>query len=438
MSNVVIVGTQWGDEGKGKIVDLLTEFADAVVRFQGGHNAGHTLVIQGKKYVLHLIPSGIVRANKLCLIGNGVVVDPGALIEEIQHLAELGVAVNSNLFKVSAQANLIMPYHRELDVAREKRKGKGKIGTTGRGIGPAYEDRAARRGIRMSDLLNRQIFEAKLRDNLAYHNFMLENFYNAATFSFEAIRDETMRMAAVLAPYIEDVGQLLHQATRNGQCILFEGAQGTMLDVEHGTYPYVTSSNTVAGNAAIGSGVGPTVLHHVLGITKAYTTRVGSGPMPTELNDSIGEHLSRVGHEVGATTGRARRCGWFDAVVVRHAARTNGLTSMALTKMDVLDDLETLRVCVAYERNGSRIKDMPSDPSVLEMCEPIYENLPGWKTSLSHVKSLEDLPPEALAYIRKLEELTGVRISILSTGPDREQTMVLENPFHPFELVRPC
>ncbi|MBF0437384.1 MAG: adenylosuccinate synthase [Magnetococcales bacterium] len=429
MSNVVIVGTQWGDEGKGKIVDLLTEFADAVVRFQGGHNAGHTLVIQGKKYVLHLIPSGIVRANKLCLIGNGVVVDPGALIEEIQHLAELGVAVNSNLFKVSAQANLIMPYHRELDIAREKRKGKGKIGTTGRGIGPAYEDRAARRGIRMSDLLNRQIFEAKLRDNLAYHNFMLENFYNAATFSFEAIRDETMRMAAVLAPYIEDVGQLLHQATRNGQCILFEGAQGTMLDVEHGTYPFVTSSNTVAGNAAIGSGVGPTALHHVLGITKAYTTRVGSGPMPTELNDSIGEHLSRVGHEVGATTGRARRCGWFDAVVVRHAARTNGLTSMALTKMDVLDELETLRVCVAYERNGSRIKDMPSDPSVLEMCEPIYENLPGWKTSLSQAKCLEDLPPEALAYIRKLEELTGVRVSILSTGPDRDQTMVLENPF---------
>ncbi len=429
MSNVVIVGTQWGDEGKGKIVDLLTEFADAVVRFQGGHNAGHTLVIQGKKYVLHLIPSGIVRANKLCLIGNGVVVDPGALIEEIQHLAELGVAVNSNLFKVSAQANLIMPYHRELDVAREKRKGKGKIGTTGRGIGPAYEDRAARRGIRMSDLLNRQIFEAKLRDNLAYHNFMLENFYNAATFSFETIRDETMRMAAVLAPYIEDVGQLLHQATRNGQCILFEGAQGTMLDVEHGTYPYVTSSNTVAGNAAIGSGVGPTALHHVLGITKAYTTRVGSGPMPTELNDAIGEHLSRVGHEVGATTGRARRCGWFDAVVVRHAARTNGLTSMALTKMDVLDELETLRICVAYERNGSRIKDMPSDPSVLEMCEPIYEDLPGWKTSLSQVKRLEDLPPEALAYIRKLEELTGVRVSILSTGPDREQTMVLENPF---------
>lgn len=429
MSNVVIVGTQWGDEGKGKIVDLLTEFADAVVRFQGGHNAGHTLVIQGKKYVLHLIPSGIVRANKLCLIGNGVVVDPGALIEEIQHLAELGVAVNSNLFKVSAQANLIMPYHRELDVAREKRKGKGKIGTTGRGIGPAYEDRAARRGIRMSDLLNRQVFEAKLRDNLAYHNFMLENFYNAATFSFETIRDDTMRMAAVLAPYIEDVGQLLHQATRNGQSILFEGAQGTMLDVEHGTYPFVTSSNTVAGNAAVGTGVGPTALHHILGITKAYTTRVGSGPMPTELNDTIGEHLSRVGHEVGATTGRARRCGWFDAVVVRHAARTNGLTSMVLTKLDVLDGLESLRICVAYERNGSRIKDMPSDPSVLEMCEPVYENLPGWKASLSQVKRLEDLPPEALAYIRKLEELTGVRISILSTGPDREQTIVLENPF---------
>ncbi|MBF0605033.1 MAG: adenylosuccinate synthase [Nitrospirae bacterium] len=429
MPNVVIVGTQWGDEGKGKIVDLLTEFADAVVRFQGGHNAGHTLVVQGKKYVLHLIPSGIVRANKLCIIGNGVVLDPAALIEEIQHLAGLGVVVNSNLFKISAQANLIMPYHRELDIAREKRKGKGKIGTTGRGIGPAYEDRAARRGIRVSDLLNRQVFESKLHDNLAYHNFMLENFYDANTFAFEAIRDETMRMANILAPYIEDVGHLLHEAIGHGQSILFEGAQGTMLDVEHGTYPYVTSSATVAGNAALGSGVGPTVLHHILGITKAYTTRVGSGPMPTELKDGVGEHLSRVGGEVGATTGRARRCGWFDAVVVRHAARVNGLTSMALTKLDVLDGLEKLRICVAYERNGSRIEHIPADPSVLEMCEPVYEEMPGWKTSVTLAKRKEDLPPEALAYLGRLEELTGVRVSILSTGADRDQTMILKNPF---------
>ncbi|HIJ85638.1 MAG: purA [Magnetococcales bacterium] len=429
MPNVVIVGTQWGDEGKGKIVDLLTEFADAVVRFQGGHNAGHTLVIHGKKYVLHLIPSGIVRANKLCLIGNGVVLDPAALIEEMQHLVQLGVAVNSNLFKISPQANLIMPYHRELDVAREKRKGKGKIGTTGRGIGPAYEDRAARRGIRLSDLLNRQVFESKLRDNLAYHNFMLENFYDANTFAFETIRDDTLRMASILAPYIEDVGQLLHDAISKGQSVLFEGAQGTMLDVEHGTYPFVTSSTTVAGNAATGSGIGPTSLHHILGITKAYTTRVGSGPMPTELNDAVGEHLSRVGGEVGATTGRARRCGWFDAVVVRHAARVNGLTSMALTKLDVLDGLEKLRICVAYDRNGSRVKSMPSDPSVLEMCEPVYEELPGWKTSITHAKRMDDLPPEAIAYIRRIEELTGVKVSILSTGADRDQTMIIDNPF---------
>ncbi|MBF0348941.1 MAG: adenylosuccinate synthase [Magnetococcales bacterium] len=429
MPNVAIVGTQWGDEGKGKIVDLLTEFADAVIRFQGGHNAGHTLVIHGKKYVLHLIPSGIVRANKLCLIGNGVVLDPAALIEEIQHLAELGVTVNSNLFKISAQANLIMPYHRELDVAREKRKGKGKIGTTGRGIGPAYEDRAARRGIRLSDLLNRQVFEAKLRDNLAYHNFMLENFYDASTFAFETIRDDTMRMANILAPYIEDVGQLLHEVIGKGQSILFEGAQGTMLDVEHGTYPYVTSSTTVAGNAATGSGIGPTVLNHILGITKAYTTRVGSGPMPTELNDAVGEHLGRVGHEFGATTGRPRRCGWFDAVVVRHAARVNGLSSMVLTKLDVLDGLEKLRICVAYERNGSQIKNMPADPSVLDMCEPVYEELPGWKTPVAQAKRMEDLPPEALAYIRRLEELTGVAVSIVSTGADRDQTMIIKNPF---------
>lgn len=428
MANVIILGAQWGDEGKGKIVDLLTEQADAVVRFQGGHNAGHTLVVDGIKYVLHLIPSGIVR-GKTCLIGNGVVLDPSALIAEIEELSRQGVTITGAGFKISALTQLIMPYHRELDLARERRKGKGKIGTTGRGIGPAYEDKMARRGIRVGDLYNRQLFESKLQDNLAYHNFVLENFHNAATFTLEAIRDDYLRMADQLAPFIDDVSLILADAMEAGQSILFEGAQGTMLDVDHGTYPFVTSSSTVAGGACSGTGVGPTRIDYVLGVAKAYTTRVGGGPFPTELHDAVGEHLFKVGHELGASTGRARRCGWFDAVVVRHAARINGITGLALTKLDVLDGLPTLKICVGYQRNGQKLTTMPSDPGVLEACEPIYEEMPGWNESTSGIDQVEQLPKAARDYIARLEQLTGIPAAILSTGPDRVQTIIRDNPF---------
>lgn len=428
MANVVIMGAQWGDEGKGKIVDLLTEQADIVVRFQGGHNAGHTLVVDGKKYVLHLIPSGIIR-GKMCMIGNGVVLDPSALIAEMEELAKLGVVVTGAGFKISSLTHLIMPYHRELDVSREKRKGKGKIGTTGRGIGPTYEDKVARRGIRLGDLYNSQIFDAKLQENLAYHNFMLENFYNSTTFTAESIRDDYLRMADILAPYVDDVGTLLAEAMDAGQSVLFEGAQGTMLDVDHGTYPFVTSSSVVAGGACSGTGVGPTRIDYVLGVVKAYTTRVGSGPFPTELNDAIGEHLYKVGHEVGASTGRPRRCGWFDAVVIRHAARANGLTGLALTKLDVLDGLKSIKICVAYERNGRRMETMPADPSILDVCEPVYEEMLGWSESTVGVQSYDALPKAAQAYIQRLEALTGVAAHIISTGPDRVETMIQKNPF---------
>ncbi len=429
MANVVIVGAQWGDEGKGKIVDLLTEDAHVVARFQGGHNAGHTLVVEGRKYVLHLIPAGIIRQDKVCVIGNGVVLDPTAFLEEIQSLAGQGIAINGGNLKLSPLASLIMPYHRELDLAREKRKGKSRIGTTGRGIGPAYEDKVARRGIRVGDLYNRQSFEDKLRENVSYHNYMLENYYQATTFNADTLRDDCLRMADVMAPLIADVGVYLEQCIRQQDAILFEGAQGTMLDIEHGTYPYVTSSSTVAGNACNGTGIGPRHIDYVLGITKAYTTRVGSGPFPTELTDAVGEHLTSKGHEFGATTGRRRRCGWFDAVVVRHAVRTNSLTAMALTKLDVLDGLETLRICTHYSRNGEILETMPSDPAVLDSCVPVYEELPGWREITEGLERFDALPQAARTYVRRLEELTGVPVAILSTGPDRSQTMVLENPF---------
>ncbi|MBF0185388.1 MAG: adenylosuccinate synthase [Magnetococcales bacterium] len=429
MANVIVLGAQWGDEGKGKIVDLLTEQAEVVVRFQGGHNAGHTLVVGGKKYVLHLVPSGIVRTGKLCIIGNGVVLDPSAFLDEIKGLADLGLVVSGSNLKISALTNLIMPYHRELDQAREKRKGKGKIGTTGRGIGPAYEDKVARRGIRIDDLFNRQVFEDKLRENVAYHNFMLENFYQSATFSYETVRDDYLRMGEAMFPFVDDVVGILEDSSRAGRAILFEGAQGTMLDVDHGTYPFVTSSSTVAGGACIGSGVGPTRINAVLAVVKAYTTRVGSGPFPTELNDAVGEHLSRVGHEFGATTGRARRCGWFDGVVARHAARLNGVTGLVVTKLDVLDGLETIKVCVAYQRNGRRLDSMPANPAIMDLCEPVYEELPGWSGSTAGARSMQELPAQAQEYIRYLEQLCGLPVDILSVGPDREQTMIRHNPF---------
>ncbi|MBF0610071.1 MAG: adenylosuccinate synthase [Magnetococcales bacterium] len=429
MANVVVVGSQWGDEGKGKIVDLLMDRADVVARFQGGHNAGHTLVVDGKKYVLHLIPSGIVRPDKVSAIGNGVVLDPESLIQEIHNLANLHISVNSNNLKISPLAAVIFPYHRELDVAREKRKGKGKIGTTGRGIGPAYEDKIARRGIRMGDLFNRPTFEAKLRDNLALHNFMLENYYGSSTFNFESLRDDTLRMADILAPYVEDVSLYLHQAMAQGKSIMFEGAQGALLDIDHGTYPFVTSSNTAAGNAANGTGVGPRDLHYVLGIAKAYTTRVGGGPFPTELEDSVGEHLATVGHEFGSTTGRPRRCGWFDAVVVRHAIRTSSITGLTITKLDVLDGLEKIKICVGYSRNGQRLDTMPADISVLETCTPIYEEMAGWNKPTAGVTQWDELPDEAHAYLKRLEELTGVKVDIVSTGADRDHTIILHHPF---------
>lgn len=429
MANVIIVGAQWGDEGKGKVVDLLTERADIVVRFQGGHNAGHTLVINGRKYVLHLVPSGIMHPGKVCLLGNGMVVSLEALLAEIQELHALGVTISEANLKVSSQAQVIMPYHRELDMAREKLKGPSKIGTTGRGIGPAYEDKVARRGIRVGDLANQPLFENKLRENLAYHNFVLEKFYQAATFNFESLRDESLRLAEQLLPLLEDTGRYLATAMAAGKSVLFEGAQGTLLDVDHGTYPFVTSSSTVAGGACTGSGVGPKTIDAVIGITKAYTTRVGSGPFPTELHDAVGEHLARVGHEFGATTGRARRCGWFDAVAMRHAARINGLTGLAVTKLDVLDGLEKIKVGVGYMRNGQRMDYLPDDPTALENCQPVYEELTGWSESTAGITEFDRLPQAAQAYVRHLESLVGVKAVIVSTGPDRDHTIILSNPF---------
>ncbi|MBF0188901.1 MAG: adenylosuccinate synthase [Magnetococcales bacterium] len=430
MANVIVLGTQWGDEGKGKIVDLLTEHANVVVRFQGGNNAGHTLVVDGTKYILHLIPSGIIRPNVVCCIGNGVVLDPIALIKEIDELSESGITVNSSNFKISPLTNMIMPYHQGLDSAREKHKGKAKIGTTGRGIGPAYEDRVARRGIRVGDLANRQVFESKLQANISYHNYMLENYYEAPTFNFEQMRDEFLRIGETLAPYVDDISVILDKEIKENRPILFEGAQGTMLDVDHGTYPFVTSSSTVAGSACIGSGVGPTAINYVMGIVKAYTTRVGSGPFPTELNDDVGTHLAKVGAEFGATTGRSRRCGWFDAVVVRHAIRTSGVTGFTLTKLDVLDGLDTIKICTGYTRNGQHFDTIPSDTTILDDCTPIYEEVPGWKgESAADARTYEELPETAKSYIRRLEELLGIPAAIISNGPDRYQTMVVTNPF---------
>ena len=429
MSNVVVVGMQWGDEGKGKIVDLLMEHADLVVRFQGGHNAGHTLVIDGRKYVLHLIPSGVIRPGKVCAIGNGVVVDPSALLQEIDELAAMGIAITGDNLKLSPLANLILPYHRALDQAREKHKGEGKIGTTGRGIGPAYEDRAARRGIRLGDLLHPALFAEKLREAMEYHNFMLQQFHEASPFFYETVREESLAMAERLKPFVTDVGQFIIDTVQAGGSVLFEGAQGSMLDVEHGTYPYVTSSTTVASNACSGSGVGPNMIHYVLGIVKAYTTRVGSGPFPTELHDEVGAYLAKQGHEFGATTGRARRCGWFDAVVARYAVRLNGITGLALTKLDVLDGLETIRICTGYTYAGKTITTMPDNPSLLGSCVPIYEEMPGWQENTVGIETFTHLPQAAQNYVHRLEALLRTPVAILSLGPDRTQTQVLTNPF---------
>ncbi|WP_027896648.1 adenylosuccinate synthase [Zestomonas thermotolerans] len=426
--NVVVLGTQWGDEGKGKIVDLLTEQAAAVVRYQGGHNAGHTLVIDGEKTVLHLIPSGILRDNVQCLIGNGVVVAPDALLDEIGKLEEKGVPVRERL-RISPACPLILPYHVALDQAREKARGDAKIGTTGRGIGPAYEDKVARRGLRVGDLFHRERFAAKLGELLDYHNFVLVNYYKEPAIDFQATLDQCMAYAEQIEPMVADVTALLHGLRRDGKDIMFEGAQGSLLDIDHGTYPFVTSSNTTAGGIATGSGFGPMHLDYILGITKAYTTRVGSGPFPTELFDDIGAHLAKRGHEFGATTGRARRCGWFDAVILRRAIEINSISGLCLTKLDVLDGLDTVRLCVAYKDQDGNLIEAPTDADSYIGLQPVYEEMPGWKESTFGVKSLDELPANARAYIKRVEELVGAPIDIISTGPDRNETIILRHPF---------
>jgi adenylosuccinate synthase len=426
--NVVVVGTQWGDEGKGKIVDLLTDRAHAVVRFQGGHNAGHTLVINGKKTVLHLIPSGVLREGVMCLIGNGVVLSVAALFEEIDELARNGVNVIPRL-RVSEACPLILPYHVALDHAREKARGKQAIGTTGRGIGPAYEDKVSRRGLRVGDLLDTRSFPDKLRSVMEYHNFALRNYFQFEAVDYARTLDESLRLAERLRPLVADVPELLHQYGRDGKRVMFEGAQGTLLDIDHGTYPYVTSSNTCAGAAATGSGVGPARLEYVLGITKAYTTRVGAGPFPTELNDGVGDRLGERGMEFGATTGRKRRCGWFDAVIMRRSNQLNGVTGLCVTKLDVLDGLDVLRVCTGYRYEGQVRSTPPSGADALAKCEPVYEEVPGWTESTLGVRRFDKLPVNAQKYLKKIEESTEARIDIISTGAERDDTIILRHPF---------
>jgi adenylosuccinate synthase len=425
---VVVLGTQWGDEGKGKIVDLLTDQADAVVRFQGGHNAGHTLVIDGKKTVLHLIPSGILRENVLCLIGNGVVLSPDALLTEMAKLEQSGVPVRERL-RISPACPLILPYHVALDQARELAKGSAKIGTTGRGIGPAYEDKVARRSVRLGDLMHPQRFADKLRDVMEYHNFVLTQYFKVPALDYEQVRDEALRQAEQLRPLVADVTSLLHEYREQGKRIMFEGAQGSLLDIDHGTYPFVTSSNTTAGGTATGSGFGPLYLDYVLGITKAYTTRVGSGPFPTELFDEVGKHLASKGNEFGATTGRPRRCGWFDAMALRQAVRINSVSGLCLTKLDVLDGLSEIKLCVGYTDKHGQPVPSPIDAEDYEGLVPVYESVPGWNESTLGIRELEQLPANARAYIQRIEAVVGAPIDIISTGPDRVETIVLRHPF---------
>ena len=427
-NNGVVLGTQWGDEGKGTIVDLLTDQASAVVRFQGGHNAGHTLVIDGEKTVLHLIPSGILRENVQCLIGNGVVLAPDALLKEIAGLEEKGVPVRERL-KLSPSCPLILSYHVALDQAREARRGDAKIGTTGRGIGPAYEDKVARRGLRLGDLKDEHRFGRKLREVMDYHNFALEHYYHAEPLDYDKVLEETLVRGRQLLPMMADVTAILHEFRKTDANIMFEGAQGSLLDIDHGTYPFVTSSNTTAGGTATGSGFGPLYLDYVLGITKAYTTRVGSGPFPTELFDATGEHLASRGHEFGATTGRPRRCGWFDAVALRNAVNINSVSGICLTKLDVLDGLETIRICVGYACKDGRPVPNPVDSDDYEGLHPVYEDVPGWSESTLGARTLEQLPQAARDYIEKIEAVVGAPIDIISTGPDRVETIVLRHPF---------
>ncbi len=430
--NVVVIGTQWGDEGKGKIVDWLTDHAQGVVRFQGGHNAGHTLVIGGRQTVLHLIPSGILRPDVACYIGNGVVISPHALLDEVDMLENAGVDVRGRL-RISEACPLILPCHIALDNARETAKGLEKIGTTGRGIGPAYEDKVARRAVRLQDLFHRDRFAAKLGEMLDYHNFVLKNYFQAPVVDFQQTMDDTLALADRIKPMMADVPQLLFEADRAGHNLLFEGAQGTLLDIDHGTYPFVTSSNCIAGAATTGSGVGPQMLHYVLGITKAYSTRVGSGPFPTELDNDVGRHLAKRGNEFGATTGRPRRCGWFDAAALKRSIQINGVSGLCVTKLDVMDGVETLRLGVGYRLSGRERNEirsiLPVGADELACCEPIYEEMPGWAESTVGIKDFEKLPFPAQAYLKRVEEVCEVPIDMISTGPDRQETIVLRHPF---------
>ena len=434
--NVVIIGTQWGDEGKGKIVDLITDKVSSVVRFQGGHNAGHTLVIDGKKTVLHLIPSGILRGNVQCLIGHGVVLSMTALLKEMEELESSSVDVKSRL-KISPGCPLILPYHIELDIAREVHRGKAAIGTTGNGIGPAYEDKVARRGLRVGDLLNEQLFSEKLKEVVDYHNFSLKNYYNQPTVDYQKTLDEALSQANIVRPMIVDVAEELHQQMSRDENILFEGAQGALLDIDQGTYPFVTSSNTTSGGAVTGSGIGVRDIDYVLGIVKAYTTRVGGGPFPTELDydvtsdegDPIGRELCSRGHEFGATTGRQRRCGWLDLVILNRSFKLNAVSGICLTKLDVLDDLDLIKICVAYEVDGQRTTTPPFSAEGYSAAKPVYIEMPGWKCSTIGTHSFDNLPSEAQSYIRKIEELSQLPVDILSTGPDRKETLILNNPF---------
>jgi adenylosuccinate synthase len=425
---VVVLGTQWGDEGKGKIVDLLTENAAGVVRFQGGHNAGHTLVIKGEKTVLHLIPSGILREGVECMIGNGVVLSPEALFKEIDMLEAEGVPVTERL-QLSVSCQLILPYHGALDAAREAARGSDKIGTTGRGIGPAYEDKAARRGLRLGDLLDAQGFADKLKTVMEYHNFVLEHYYKAEPLSYETVLADTLAYVDRLLPMMSDIPTRLHELSAAGENVMFEGAQGSLLDIDHGTYPYVTSSSTTAGGASTGSGVGPRDLDYILGITKAYTTRVGSGPFPTELFDDIGQAIAIKGQEVGATTGRPRRCGWLDAVALGSSMRINSITGICVTKLDVLDEVEEIKICTAYELDGETIDVPPAGAAAFERCKPVFETMPGWMSNTFGATTYEELPENAQKYLKRMGELLEVPVDIISTGPDRDHTMIIRNPY---------
>ena len=426
--NVVVIGSQWGDEGKGKIVDLLTDQVEAVVRFQGGHNAGHTLVVGDKKTVLHLIPSGILRDDVVCIIGNGVVVSPVDLMKEITMLEEAGIPARQRLH-ISAACPLILPYHIVLDQAREKARGDAAIGTTGRGIGPCYEDKVARRGLRIADLFCPQRFANKLKEVMAYHNFVLQNYFQVDPIDYQKTLDDALSYAEILKPMMADVPELLDAYKKHNQSVLFEGAQGALLDVDHGTYPFVTSSNTTAGGAAPGAGVGPLYMDYVLGITKAYTTRVGAGPFPTELFDDTGTHLAKIGHEFGSTTGRARRCGWFDAVALRRSIQINSVSGLCMTKLDVLDGLKEIKLCVGYEVNGFKQAAPPVGADAFAECQPVYETMPGWSDSTVGATSFDALPVNAQNYLKRIEEITECKIAIVSTGPERNETIVLENLF---------